>query len=132
MGFNKKYIKKSGILENISNLETYLKADMFIMDYWSSRFCNDLNPKERKLREKFNEDTMCVSSPSTITKHKYYEKFNSRSEMLINLMTNPQWTDILISIDKFKIPVKEDERGRMDILKEKAIKHIIDYYECGS
>lgn len=127
MGFNKRYITQKGILENISDLEKYLKADALIMDMWSSRFCDDLNPKERKLREDLKKDTMFWSGG--LEKHPNFSKLDSLSEMIIALKTDPTWTDILLTIKKLNIPIDQDERGKFEILREKSIKYIIDYYE---
>jgi len=48
------------------------------------------------------------------------------------LKNNPSWLDIHFTQDKlgrFKLDI--DEFGVFDVLKEKSIKAIIDYYDMG-
>ncbi len=43
MGFNKRYITKSKILNNLDNLTMLFKSDALILDEWSSKFHKEIN-----------------------------------------------------------------------------------------
>lgn len=43
MGFNKRYITKSKILNNLSDLKILFKSDALILDAWSSKFHKEIN-----------------------------------------------------------------------------------------
>ncbi len=140
MGFNKKYLNKENILYYLKNnditslvremkLDMLFKADALIMDSWTSRFYSNLNPKEREIRKKLYEKYKFDSGYSFVNDDDYKE-LTSLSEALISLSgDNPQWMDIHIVIDKFKIPIDmETEAGRYKILRTKCIEAIIDHF----
>jgi|APCry1669189665_1035243.scaffolds.fasta_scaffold01107_4 hypothetical protein len=130
MSFHKRYINKEILLENISNLDKLFKADALMMDDWMTKFYQDLDPVERQLRIKMNQEfTFWSGCPD---KHTDYPKLKSLAETLISLKNNPSWLDIHFTQDKlgrFKLDI--DEFGVFDVLKEKSIKAIIDYYDMG-
>jgi hypothetical protein len=130
MGFNKKYITKEGILSNMKDIKRYLKADALLMDdEWSVKFINDLDYNERQLRTKMKRE-ITSGCPD---KHKDYSKLKSLSETLISLMTNPSWLDIHFTQEKLgRFQMEIHEFGNLDILKDKAIKSIIEYYELSN
>lgn len=43
MGFNKRFITKEKILNNLSDLKTLFKSDALILDTWSSKFHREIN-----------------------------------------------------------------------------------------
>lgn len=45
MGFNKRYITKEKILNNLSSLNMLFKSDALILDTWSSNFHKEINLK---------------------------------------------------------------------------------------
>jgi hypothetical protein len=128
MGFHKRYVKKENILNSISDLDTLLSSEILIMDSWSNQFTNDLDPSERKLREKIKEDQKYSSSGCT-DKHPDYPKLKSLSETLIGLMTNPTWLDIHFTKTKLNLQFPLEDSGQFEIQKNKCIASIIDYYD---
>lgn len=128
MGFNKRYLNKEIILSNLSNIDKLLKADSLIMDMWSSYFIEDLNSKQRELREVLLEDTKFDSS-GNYQNHKYFYLLNSISEAIINLSTDPSWLDIQIVCIKTGFKIEESEKGKFDLLRKKAIDSAINYYD---
>ena len=100
------------------------------MDSWVTKFYQDLDPIERQLRIKMNQEL--ISWSGCPDKHTDYPKLKSLAETLISLKNNPSWLDIHFTQDKlgrFKLDI--DEFGVFDVLKEKSIKAIIDYYDMG-
>jgi hypothetical protein len=128
MGFHKRYVKKENILNSISDLDTLLSSEILIMDSWSNQFTNDLDPSERKLREKIKEDQKYSSSGCT-DKHPDYPKLKSLSETLIGLMTNPTWLDIHFTKTKLNLQFPLEDSGQFEIQKNKCIASIIEYYD---
>jgi hypothetical protein len=98
------------------------------MDSWSNQFTNDLDPSERKLREKIKEDQKYSSSGCT-DKHPDYPKLKSLSETLIGLMTNPTWLDIHFTKTKLNLQFPLEDSGQFEIQKNKCIASIIEYYD---
>jgi hypothetical protein len=98
------------------------------MDSWSNQFTNDLDPSERKLREKIKEDQKYSSSGCT-DKHPDYPKLKSLSETLIGLMTNPTWLDIHFTKTKLNLQFTLEDSGQFEIQKNKCIASIIEYYD---
>ena len=126
MGFHKRYITKETILLNISDLDRLFKADALIMDMWSTRFTNNLNLKERKLREKIKEDQKFSSGCPD--KHPQYSELKSLSEALIGLMTNPTWLDIHFTKTELGLQFPFEWGGQFETQKNKCIESIIEYY----
>ena len=128
MGFNKKYISKNILLENTSNIDKLLKADALVMDMWTTKFVQDLDPKERQLRNKIKEEQKYSSGCPD--KHSDYSKLKSLSETFLSLKNDPSWLDIHFTQEKLgRFDLEIDEFGVLDKVKEKAIKEIIKYYE---
>lgn len=46
MGFNKRFITKEKILNNLSDLNMLFKSDALILDSWSSNFHREINLKD--------------------------------------------------------------------------------------
>jgi len=130
MGFHKRYINKVCILENICELDRLFKADALIMDMWSTRFTQDLDEEERKIRQKIKEDQKLLSGCPD--KHPDYHKLNSLSENLIDLMTNPTWLDIHFTKTKLGLQFPFEDGGLFEVQKNKCIKAIIEHYESQS
>jgi hypothetical protein len=124
MGFHKRTIHKKDILENIGRTDVLFKADALIMDQWSTMFKKHLNEKDRKLIPEIYEKNKLLSYHTDD-----YKQLSSLSECLISLMTEPRWAPLIYTLERLKITVTDDERGRFPILKEKAIEGIIDYYD---
>ncbi len=125
MGFNRKYISKSNLLENTSNIDKLLKADALVMDMWVTKFVKDLDPKERVLRNKIKEE----QKSGCPDKHSDYSKLKSLSETLLSLKNDPSWLDIHFVQDKLgRFDLEIDEFGVLDKISKKAINKIIDYY----
>lgn len=140
MGFHKRYIRKENILSYLKNgdivaldreykLEKLFNADALIMDSWSSKFYDGIDSSERKLRKDLNQK-FAIYSTFKFMDDPDYSKIKSLSESLISLMSNDRsWVDVLFTIDKLKIPIEEDERGRFDLLVNKCKFAIIDYFD---
>lgn len=127
MGFHKRYISKETIISHITDLDTLFKADALIMDMWSTRFTQDLDEEERKIRQKIKEDQKLLSGCPD--KHPDYHKLNSLSETLIDLMTNPTWLDIHFVQDKLgRFQLEIDEFGDFEKLKTKSIEAIVNHF----
>ena len=127
MGFHKRFITKQHIIDNIHNIDYYLRADALIFDSWSSNFYEDMNPEERPLRDeikrKMFEDGGCAD------KHHGYDKLVSFSECLISLMTDPNWLDVHFVKDKLGFELTLEEMGNFEIQRQKSIEAIINYFE---
>lgn len=128
MGFNKRYLSKETILSNLSNIDKLLKADALVMDMWSSYFVYDLDPKQRDLRKVLLEDTKYDSGTQYLN-HPNFHLLTSLSETMINLSTNPNFVDLHIASIKTNFKAKDSERGRLEALRDSAIKSIILYYD---
>lgn len=92
------------------------------MDDWSRRFHKDISRKDKKLIDSIYEKNKLKSWHTDD-----YKQLSSLSECLISLMTEPRWAPLLYTLERLEIEVEEEERGRFPILKEKAIKAIIEY-----
>ena len=139
MGFNKRYIRKEMILSRLKEKDTtsllremaidkLFSSDALIMDIWSSRFYSNLNREERDVR-KYLEEKYIYQSGNQFSYDKEYIKLKSLSEALISLLNTESWIDIYFTINKLKIKIGEDERGRYKILKKKCIESIIEHFE---
>lgn len=131
MGFNKSYVDKDSILKNIllNNLSNQLNSDAIIcMDLWSNKFLTSISISERKIRESLIEKYQFESSHSFINDSNF-KSLKSLSECLINLITNPHWIDIIITIDKLNLSIDKTEIGNFNILKDKCIEAIIESFD---
>ena len=126
MSFHKRYITKELILSNINDLDRLFNADAFIMDMWSSRFCDDLDKGERSIRNSINK-RFKFSSSLSYQSDPEYKNLNSMSECLISLMTHPQWLDVTLVHDK--LGVTTDGTGDFHQGVDKCIQRIIEHYD---
>ncbi len=127
MGSHKRFITKENILENISDVDSYLKNDTLLFDSWSEKFQSEVDPEEREIRNGINEN-MRMSS-GTSHQHTGFEDLKSHSECLISLLTDPKWLDVDFVKDKVGFDLTLDEMGRFDILVEKSIEALIKYFD---
>lgn len=124
MGFNKRFIKKEIILNNIDNpsyIEGLVKGDALIMDTWSKNFFDNFDLKWKiynSLREKLNNDFIYSSNK---LEHDDYPKLKKLSNVLINLKTNPSWVDIILAGELLK--QKNDEIPNIG-----KFKSLVNYY----
>jgi len=141
MGFNKSHIDKHNILFHLKNkdltstiremkINQLFNADALVMDMWTSRFYNDLRPEERKMRKDLYERYKFNSGYEFI-KDGNFINLKSFSECLLSLVNNPTWYDIIFTINNLKLNISEDESGRFNILKDKCINALIDYFDHG-
>lgn len=140
MSASKRYINKEDVLYYLKNdnidsvvreikINTLFKADMLVLDMWSSKFYNELNPKERIIRKQLS-DKYQVSSSFQFIRDEDYTKLSSMSEALISLINNnAPWIDIHVVIDKLKIVPTNEEAGRFDLLRKKCIDAVIEYFK---
>ena len=134
MGFNKRYVNKSMILDNMNNI-SYIKnlvnADALILDSWSKKFFDNFNFKSnyQKIRRELNEDTKLSSNLEDTKNHNNFNKLKSMSNILINLKTNPQWVDVILVQEILDIKdIDVDRRGRFDLLVQDSIERINSIY----
>ena len=128
MGFNKRYVDRESILNNISRIDSFLDSDSIIcMDLWSSQFISGLNKWERadmeQLREKYRYHSGSYEDDST------FRSMKSVSENLRFLMISPDWVDIHLSIRLLGIQVDKSDEGKFDIILEKCIGKAIEYFD---
>lgn len=128
MGFNKRFLSKETILNNLSNIDSLLKTDGLVLDMWSHYFVKDLDAKQRPLRQELIEDIQFDSS-GDYQNHKNFYLLSSISEAIINLSTNPSWVDIHIVWVKTDFKIEESEKGKFDLLTKKALNSAISYYD---
>jgi hypothetical protein len=127
MGFNKKYVTKKTILDNLNNIDEVFRSDSLIMDTWASKFFGDLDKEERLIRRDMKVLYKEGSCPSTI---EGFSDLKSLSESLISLYKSPSWFDIhLVQSRLGNLRVEDQDLGKIQILKERAIEAIVDYYE---
>jgi hypothetical protein len=125
VGFHRRYIKKDDILNNLSNIDTYLNTNL-ILDNWSNEFYKDLSPNHRKIRNRIVENQKLVSGcPDT---NLDYIKLESLSESLIFLSTNPNWVDIHFVKTKLGLITPIEISGKFDEQVNFCITEIINYY----
>lgn len=125
---DKTYLTKEKILSNISKIDSYMNSEALVMDKWSSDFISDIRPNQRALRGDIIKDTS-ISSSGIFHNHKNFYLIGSLSEALINLISNPNWVDINIVWIKTGFEIKEEEKGRFDLLVKRAIESVILYYD---
>lgn len=140
MGSNKRNITKDIIIYYLNNkdinplvrdikINQLFEADALIFDKWSKNFYNDLNPKEREIREKLVEKYRFSSGYDFITDEDY-KSLKSLSESLISLLgTNPLWEDIFMVSNVLNINYHSDESGKFELMKEKCVKSIIRHFD---
>lgn len=126
MSFHKRYITKELILSNINDLDRIFSADAFIMDMWSSRFCEDLNKDERLLRNSIKKRLKFSSSLCPQCEPEF-KQLSSMAECLISLMTHPNWLDVILVQERIGLSLKIE--GNFEIAYKDAIERIIDHYD---
>lgn len=140
MGFNKRYIKKDIIINNVDNvnyISNLVNADALIVDSWSDKFFKNFNFKWKtynEIRKEIIDDTKLDSHHNGIINHQKYKDLFSLSNTFLNLKTNPHWIDIHLSHDiltSFRYtPFIEDEiSGKLDLLANYYIKLIDEFYQ---
>jgi hypothetical protein len=139
MSASKRYINKEDVLkyldkENVKSLLRQVKIDMLfnsemlVLDMWTSKFYNELNPSERKIRKKL-DDKYKFNSGFEFIQDEDYSGLKSMSEALISLMCeDASWLDIHVVLEKFRPDVTADEIGKYDLLRKKCINLIIEYF----
>lgn len=131
MGFNKKYIDKRFILENISRIDdVFSKSDSIIcMDGWSSNFLGNYFPKEKEIKRRIEKKFEIDSGPD-YSKSDEYQRLKSLSLCLSDLTTNPTWLDISLVTDRLNLKWdNQTESGRFDIMRDKCLKSIIEHFD---
>lgn len=139
MGTDIRHISKSTIIYLLKNenftaavremkINTLFHSELLVMDDWTSKFYHDLNPKERKIRIELHEKYAFDSSSNFINDNDFKD-LKSLSEALLSLVNNPSWIDIFIVIDRLKIVITPDESGRFELIREKCIDALIDFFE---
>lgn len=131
MGLNKRHVIKESVLACINNLDLLFKSEILILDEWSAKFKNDLNPKEREIRNLLNEKYKYDSGLSFLNDD-LFNDLKSLSETLISLYKSPSWIDVFVANKILKFEVTEDESGRFSILVDKSKKAIITHYDLMS
>lgn len=127
MGFHKRFINKEGILNNIDNLSNYFDSDALIFDSWSSKFYDDIDEGERKLRNKMIEENQFLTGCPDQWRH--YNELESLAETLISLKTNPTWLDIHFTKQKLGLQFSNEVSGLFEEQVKSCIDKIIEYYE---
>lgn len=134
MSFNKRYIHKGMILDNINNI-SYIKnlvnADSLVLDSWSKKFFDNFNFKNdyQRLRDELNNDTKFSSNNSCIPEHKNFNYLKSTSNILINLKKDPLWIDVILAFHVLEITnIEEEKKGLFKDLVEVCIERINSIY----
>lgn len=127
MGSSKRYITKQTILSNLDDIDSIFSADCLIFDDWSSKFFEDLNPKDREFRESYELD-LIKSLSSSISKDDI-KNLSSLSETLISLHNNPKWIDIEFVIVKLGLNFEMEDSGQLFKLARLASDKIIEFFD---
>jgi hypothetical protein len=131
MGFNKRYIKKELILNNLDNLDyisNLVNADALIIDDWSDKFYKNFNfnfKNYNKMRNEIKDNNNYREMVSTDG----FNKLKSLSNIYINLKTNPNWLDIHLVNSIIEESIPDDISGKFDILVHYYIDKINLIYE---
>ena len=104
MSFNKRYIKREMIIDNINNLSfisSLVNSDGLIVDNWSNNFFKnfdfDFNTYQSKRLEMINNST----------KQSGLKKL---SNVFLNLKTNPTWVDISLVSEILNLPIDKNKK----------------------
>jgi hypothetical protein len=135
MGFNKRYIKKELILNNLDNLDyisNLVNADALIIDNWSDKFYKNFNfnfKNYNKIREKIIKDNIFNSNHREMISTDNFNKLKSLSNIFINLKKNPDWLDIHLANALLEESIPDDIIGKFDLLVNYFINKINLRYE---
>jgi hypothetical protein len=126
MSASKRYITKESILSNLDHIDSVLSADCLIFDRWSSKFFEDLNREERKLRESYSGNLIkqIISDVAEDSKN-----FKSLSETLISLHNNPMWVDIEIVSKRLGLDIEYEDSGQLFKIARIASDRIIEHFD---
>jgi hypothetical protein len=134
MGFNKRFVKKEMIINNINNLNyisNLVNADALLIDDWSDNFYKnfDFNYKTyNDLRKNIISDTEIYSDNKRILEHNDFIKIKKLSNVYVNLKTNPDWVDIQLANSILEEIIPDDISGKFDLLVNFFIKKIDNKY----
>jgi hypothetical protein len=134
MGFNKRFVKKEMIINNINNLNyisNLVNADALVIDDWSDKFYKnfDFNYKNyNDLRKNIISDTEIYSDNKRIIEHNSFIKLKNLSNIYINLKTNPNWVDIQLANSILEENIPDDISGKFDLLVNFFIEKIDNKY----
>jgi hypothetical protein len=135
MGFNKRFVKKEMIVNNINNLNyisNLVNADALVIDDWSHKFYKnfDFNYKNyNDLRKNIISDTEIYSDNKRILEHNSFIKLKNLSNIYINLKTNPNWVDIQLANSILEEIIPDDISGKFDLLVDFFIERINNYLQ---
>jgi hypothetical protein len=135
MGFNKRYIKKELILNNLNNLDyisNLINADALIIDDWSDDFYKNFNfnfKEYNKIRNKIINDNIISSNHREMLSTDGFSKLKSLSNIYVNLKTNPNWLDIHLANSILEESIPDDISGKFDLLVDYFINKINLRYE---
>jgi hypothetical protein len=135
MGFNKRYIKKELILNNLNNLDyisNLVNADALMIDDWSDKFYKNFNfnfKEYNKIRNKIINDNIISSNHREMLSTDGFSKLKSLSNIYVNLKTNPNWLDIHLANSILEESIPDDISGRFDLLVDYFINKINLRYE---
>lgn len=133
MGFNKRFISKETVLSYIQNnkpVENLLKADAIFMDEWSSIFFKDFNNKinYNEFRNRIVFEHLFSSNLDNLRKNELYNSLKSVSNIYANLIYDPNWIDICLTIDIFNIKIDDLDSGDFGKLLKISKKTIEEYF----
>jgi hypothetical protein len=134
MGFNKRFVKKEMIINNINNLNyisNLVNADALLIDDWSDNFYKnfDFNYKTyNDLRKNIISNTEIYSDNKRILEHNDFIKIKKLSNVYLNLKTNPDWVDIQLVNSILEEIIPDDISGKFDLLVNFFIKKIDNKY----
>jgi hypothetical protein len=135
MGFNKRYIKKELILNNLDNLDyisNLVNADSLIIDNWSDKFYKNFNfnfKDYNKIREKIIKENIFNLNHREMLSTDNFNKLKSLSNIYINLKKNPDWLDIHLVNTLLEQSIPDDISGKFDLLVYYFINQINSIYE---
>jgi hypothetical protein len=135
MGFNKRYIKKELILNNLNNLDyisNLVNADALMIDDWSDEFYKNFNfnfKEYNKIRNKIINDNIISSNHREMLSTDGFSKLKSLSNIYVNLKTNPNWLDIHLANSILEESIPDDISGKFDLLVDYFINKINLRYE---
>jgi hypothetical protein len=135
MGFNKRYIKKELILNNLNNLDyisNLVNADALMIDDWSDKFYKNFNfnfKEYNKIRNKIINDNIISSNHREMLSTDGFSKLKSLSNIYVNLKTNPNWLDIHLANSILEESIPDDISGKFDLLVDYFINKINLRYE---
>jgi hypothetical protein len=113
---------------NIESVYQLFGADAVILDNWSSQFYGHLFSDLKKwntirLKEIRNQELE--------SKPKIPKSINSfyLSNILFDLKTNPNWIDILMTLDRLQISIDSGISGDFEKISQFCVTEIINHYE---